>query len=74
MARGKISDQVQNAVGLYTSMNKPWDGADQDTPLRSDPSPDDGGNDPVRPVLSAISAALVLWLASVKSILPEGWF
>jgi hypothetical protein len=72
MARHKIVDQVQNTVGLYTSMSTPWDQTHAEP--QAEAVPEANTTDKLRPAASPIAAALAFWLTSLKSILPEGWF
>ena len=73
MRRGRMNDEVQTAVGLFTSMRRPWEGADEavSAGLEQEPEP----ANPMRPslFLSAATATLATWLAGIKSMLPEGW-
>ena len=73
MRRGRMNDEVQTAVGLFTSMRRPWETPDEavSAGLEQEPEP----ASPMRPslFLSSAMATLATWLAGIKSILPEGW-
>jgi hypothetical protein len=74
MRRGRMNDEVETAVGLYTSMRRPWEGADEAVSAGAEQPPETSGRMRLRLFLSWATATLATWLAGVKSVLPEGWF
>jgi hypothetical protein len=68
-----MDDQVRTAVGLYTSMQRPWDGVDEAVPERLEQLPETLRRVRLRLFLSSAATAIATWLAGVKSMLPDGW-
>lgn len=73
MGRSRMNDQVETAVGLYTSMRRPWEGAEADG-AGQEPAPETSEPSRLRLFLSSVTATMLSWLAGIKSVLPEGWF
>ena len=73
MRRDRMNDQVQTAIGLYTSMTRPWDGAEETAAREVERKPAPPRRIRLGLLLSSATGTLATWLAGVKSMLPDGW-
>jgi hypothetical protein len=69
MPRDRFLGNVQGAVGMFTSMSRPWEN-DRQHVVEMETLPET----PHGTVISAVAGVLAVWVTAVKAVLPDGFF
>jgi hypothetical protein len=72
MPRDKFVSQYKSTIGLYSTMSRPWEPTEGDVRGETVEPAEEPPSASAKPLFTWLIASLAIWMAAIKSILPDG--